>query len=239
MQQIFVQHEVKLNESFYLNNEQTHHFLVVMRLNKPQTLRVVDSMQRRFYAQIEPQGKQVSVTCTQEILHSCEREHHVTLLMGLIKKDKWDFLIQKCTELGVHRIVPFESKRTVVKSKDERIDKQLQRWNKIATEAAQQCKRDVVPEVCKPISFKEITNYSSSYNFIAYEDAQQSGVFLRDVVRAEGDITIVVGPEGGFEAQEVAQLMQNGFECVTLGKRILRAETAAIYMLSAIDALIE
>lgn len=240
MQQVFIKEQVEVNQYVALDEKQSHHLLHVLRMKKDTCFRVVDGAGNRYMASLQIIEKEAWAKIDQKIEESAERKVKVTLLMGLIKKDKWDFCVQKSTELGVNRIVPFESKRTIVKASEEKGDKKVQRWNKIAMEAAQQCKRDVVPEIEMPLSLKEAcVQYQSDLNLVAYESMMENSALIRDVVKDAQSITVVIGPEGGFDESEIEFLKEKGYCCITLGKRILRAETAALYVLSALDAILE
>ncbi len=235
MQQIFVDFKVKCNEEFSLQNDQFHHLKNVLRMKENEVLRVVDIDKRKYSAKITDDFKFI---CFEEIMHCTDRKYDVTLLVGLLKKEKWDFILQKSTELGVTNIVPFESMRTIVKSKDEKADKKIERWNKIVLEAANQCKRDSIPNIHPVISLKDANKFCNKQNFVAYENDNITGVKLKDCLE-NSSVTVVIGPEGGFDVLEIKMLNEYGFKCISLGKRILRAETAVIYALSSIDALIE
>lgn len=239
MQQVFIEQQAELNQKVLFTREQAHHLATVLRMKSGEIIRLVDQKGRIFLVELNFTGKQVIGHCFEEVLTSAERSCEVTLLMGLIKKDKWDFCLQKSTELGVKRIVPFESRRTIVKSKEEKADKKIQRWNKLVLEAAQQCKRDQVPEVLAPIALKEAAAFRSAVNLVAYESLAYPSKKVREALIPHQSVTIVIGPEGGFDEEEIVMLEEAGFVSVTLGKRILRAETAALYMLSAIDAILE
>lgn len=239
MQQIFVNTKVGLNQPVALSSEQLHHLQNVVRLKNAEQLRVVDSDGKCFLAVVEKE-KDFIVRCIRSIESNTERSIPITLVMGLIKKEKWDFCLQKCTELGVSRIIPFESRRTVVKGKEERSEKKMQRWNKIVQEASQQCKRNRIPEILPvmPLS-KAIDTGWSEINLVAWEKENDPGARLRDSVRSAASIMVVIGPEGGFDLEEIAAMKKKGVAGITLGPRILRAETAAVYVLSALDALLE
>lgn len=170
----------------------------------------------------------------------------ITLFQGIPKADKMDFIIQKCVELGVNRIVPVMTVRTVVKfdnAKDAAA--KAARWQRIALEAAKQCDRGIVPAVDVPVRFAEALKLagSSPLRFIPYEE--ETGGNLRTHLEkakaenfAEGrqrvKIAIFIGPEGGFASEEVAKAAESGFVSVTLGPRILRTETAGIAVVSII-----
>ena len=199
-------------------------------------VRIVDVAYTIFLASIQKVNKEVKATILEQIEDKTKLPIKVTLVQGLIKGEKWDFLLQKTSELGVHTIVPFSSKRSVVKTKKESIDKKLMRWNKISLEACEQCKRSTLVQIEEPISFSEITNYKSQLNIIAYEDADCESESLGKIMKQNPNITsitFVVGCEGGFDKEEVAYLEKHGFQRVSLGTRILRAETAAMYVVNA------
>ena len=147
----------------------------------------------------------------------------------MIRREKFELVLQKAAELGVSRIVPFESSRCVVHAKKEKGERQLSRWQDIVKEAAEQCKRNQIPAVEEICSLKDLGEFKSEVNCAPYENAYGTSRFLSDAVDGRKSITIVIGPEGGFSEEEIKQLQQMGFEAVTLGSRILRAETASLY----------
>ena len=239
MQQYFVKETLDLNQVVALDTQQSFHIAKVMRMKEDDVIVVVDGAKTAYEATLRKVGN----ICTAEMTARLERDNEmntqVTVVMALIKKDKWDFFLMKATELGAARIVPFKAKRSVVKSDDEKLEKKKQRWMRIVEEAAEQSRRQCVPEVSDPMTLKQLKNVLSEVNLIAYEKDSGSGKLLREALKSSQSVTIVIGPEGGFDPSEVDELMEMGFECVSLGKRILRAETAACYALAAIDALVE
>lgn len=238
MQQYFILEKIGTSDVICFNDEQAHHIRDVLRMKENTVVRIVDQDNQAAFATIFYEGKKVKASNTQCDLDNNEMTCKITLCLGLIKKEKWDVVLQKCTELGVSRIVPFESSRTIVKAKEDKSVKKLERWNKIMLEAAEQSKRNCVPMIVEPVQFKELGEYKSDCNCVAYEDAKISGEKLKNIVN-EKSMTIVIGPEGGLSSDEVEFLMNQGFHCISLGKRTLRAETAAMYVCSAIDALVE
>ena len=239
MQQYFVKETLALNQVVALDSQQSFHIAKVMRMKEEDTIVVVDGEKIAYEAAL----RKVGPICTAQMTSSLDRDNEmnaqVTVVMALIKKDKWDFFLMKATELGAARIVPFKAKRSVVKSDDEKLEKKKQRWMRIVEEAAEQSRRQCVPEVSDPMTLKQLKNVMSEVNMIAYEKESGTGKLLRDALKSSQSVTTVIGPEGGFEPSEVDELLDMGFECVSLGKRILRAETAACYALAAIDALVE
>lgn len=229
MQQYFITEKVKLNDMITFSKEQSNHIQKVMRMNQGDIVKVVDVEGKPFLTEITYLDKKLYAKVVEE-LDSVVDKVEINLVQGMIKKEKWEFLIQKCCELGVTKIVPMISSRTIVKV-DANDTKKIERYNKIALEACEQCKRDTIVNVSAPIRFKDVNEYRSDLNIIAYEDADFKSMKLKDVLEAHKDvksITYVIGSEGGFSQEEVVKLQESGFICVSLGKRILRAETAAM-----------
>ena len=226
MQQYFIEETVNLNDQFFFNDEQSHHIKNVLRMKNDDIVKIVDINHNPYLVKLTI-GNNVSGKVF-ESLEKYEEKVRVTLVAALIKNDKWDFMIQKVCELGVSEIVPLEAKRCVVRLKDK-ADKKIMRFNKIALEACEQCKREDLVTVNKAISLKEISAYKSELNIVAYEDADYKGLNLKEILKGKPkSVTIVIGPEGGFDPGEIEYLINNDFKCVSLGKRILRAETASI-----------
>lgn len=239
MQQYFVKEVLHNHQIVALDEQQSFHIVKVMRMKENDHIVLADADHKVYEAELLSLGTFAEAKVLQQLQRNTEMKMPVTVIMALIKKDKWDFFLMKATELGAARIVPYKAKRSVVKSDDEKIDKKKQRWMRIVEEAAEQSRRQCVPEITDPAGIKELKKYLSDVNLIAYEKESGSGKLLRDVLNQPQSATIIIGPEGGFDPGEVDELLNMGFECISLGKRILRAETAACYALSAIDALVE
>lgn len=237
MQQYFIDTIAHMNDQIALNTEQSHHITHVLRMREDDVIRIVDTSSTMYFAHIHIDGKQVFAHIDEMIEDHTKNKVHITLAQGLIKKEKWDFLLQKSAELGVDTIQPFISSRTVVKMKDEKADKKRQRYEKILLEACEQCKRSTLVEFQDTIDFKALKDVEADLKLIAYEDANHQSEHLYQVLQQHENISsviVVVGSEGGFSIEEVEQLEANGFIRVSLGARILRAETAAISLISNI-----
>lgn len=228
MQQYFIDEKAQLNKTIIFSKEQSHHISRVLRMHDDDIVKVVDCEQNAFLVKIKI-NKEVQGLCFEQLESRIEIPE-ITLVQGMIKKDKWDFLIQKCCEVGVNHIIPMISSRTIVKvSKEDKA--KIERYNKISLEACEQCKRETLVDVSNPISFKDIVKHKKELNVIAYEDADFKAAPLKKILQENKDvksILYVIGSEGGFSKEEVAFLCNEGFYCVSLGERILRAETAAI-----------
>ena len=206
-----------------LSDENRHHLLNVVRLNPDEEFEIVAS--GKVYRAIYDDGLKI----LREIENSHETRIHIHLYMALIKQDKFELALEKTTEVGVSSITPVIFKRTVVNIKGKE-DKKLLRWQKILESAAKQSKRDIIPTINNPeklenIDFKGIL-------IVPYECAEE--IYIDDVLKDTKDIkdieeiSILIGPEGGFDESEIEFLKTLGCNIVTLGTRILRAETAAI-----------
>ncbi len=160
----------------------------------------------------------------------------IYLFQGLPKADKMELIIQKAVELGAYQIVPVKMKRSVVKLDDKKAASKIKRWCAISEAAAKQSKRALVPEVTMPMTFKEAVKFAESLDIklLPYELAEGMD-FTRDIIsniKPGQSIGIFVGPEGGFADEEVEYAKENGFSPITMGKRILRTETAGFTMLA-------
>ena len=145
-------------------------------------------------------------------------------------------MLQKACELGVTRIIPFVSKNTVVKLDEKKAEKKLARWNEILLAATKQCNRNTLVELEPVTNLKDLANYKSECNLVAYEKESDPSKHMAHYLQSSPfSITVCIGPEGGFEESEIQVLNDFGYQNCSLGKNILRAETAACYILSAIE----
>lgn len=237
MQQFFVDEPLILNQTIPLDAEQVHQCINVLRYQSGQEVICVDKKQMRALCRLEIQVAHVLATPIEMLKQNSEMEIKITLIQALIRKERWEFLLQKATELGVHRVVPLVLRRNVVKwDKTESQHKRI-RYQKIMQEASEQSKRTYVPQLMDVITLQEIQSYRSDNNLVCYEN--EHARFIKEVLNPNESITLVCGPEGGFDPSEIEQLESMGFKTVHLGARILRAETAGLYVLSAVDFMFE
>lgn len=172
-----------------------------------------------------------------ERIKANELNIEINLYQGIAKSDKMEYIVEKAVELGVHSIIPLESEFCIAKMQNEKIDKKIERLNKIAQSAAEQSKRNIIPKVLKPITFKDLIETADSNNtFLFYENAK--GIeYTRESIKnniKEKEINIIIGPEGGFSEKEIEIAKLRDIKILSLGSRILRTETAAIVALSII-----
>lgn len=237
MYRFFVGPEACMNGTIRITGEDWNHIRNVLRLKKGEQITVSNGMDRDYVCEILELTDAEVVTRIIDVLGSnAELPTAITLYQGLPKGDKLDLIIQKAVELGAVRIVPVLTRRTIVKLEEKKAARKLERYNAIALSAAKQSRRSVIPVVGPVMSFADALADAGQLdmNLIPYEDAKGIG-HSRSVihqVRGKKSLGIFIGPEGGFEEQEVEAAKAIGAECITLGHRILRTETAGMTMLS-------
>ncbi|AHM56734.1 ribosomal RNA small subunit methyltransferase E [Peptoclostridium acidaminophilum DSM 3953] len=215
------------------DEEEVKHISKVLRLKEGEKLEICDGRQREFICQISSiSKKEVQLELLEEIHVQREPGLSVTIYQGLPKAQKFELIVQKLTEIGVSRIVPLETARSIVKLDSKSELKKADRWEKIILGAAKQSKRGVLPSLEQPMSIAQAINdiERNDVNIVPYENerANPIGSVLRNLEERPESIGIFIGPEGGFEEFEIEMLSAKGVIPVTLGNRILRTETAAI-----------
>ncbi|MDY3972122.1 MAG: 16S rRNA (uracil(1498)-N(3))-methyltransferase [Clostridia bacterium] len=231
MPKFFVTQDKITENQIIIDTEDVAHISRVLRLGIGDHVTVCDSHGTDYEAEIaEMEQKQIVCSITEKRASESEPNIKVTLFQGLPKASKMEYIIQKTTELGISEIVPVKLSRCVVKidnKKDER--KKLDRWQKISEAAAKQSGRGIVPQISEIMTLDEVIKRSKEFDlfFVPYECEEQKT--LKEVLLSRSDIKTVgfiIGPEGGFDPAETEKLRENGIDTVTLGKRILRTETA-------------
>ena len=193
--------------------------------------------------EVDRAGQRVLLSVLEENRDIRELPVKISLYQGLPKSDKMELIIQKAVELGAARVIPVETARCVVKLDRKKAESKRSRWQAISESAAKQSGRSVIPEIAMPMKYaaalKEAAD--SDIRLIPYENAEgmeRTRRILESVLPGQ-KIAVFIGPEGGFEETEIRQAEEAGFEAVTLGKRILRTETAGFVVLSLLMAQTE
>ena len=217
------------NNKIYIKGSDVNHIKNVLRHTKGDVLSVV-SDQIKYEVQIDEIHSEC-VVC--DILNKNFEEDNkidLTIYQGLAKADKFEYIIQKCTEIGVHRIVPTEMKRCVVKLDNKDKVKKIDRWRKIAEVASKQSLRNDILEVAQIATFMDLINSLKNFDYVIMAYEKEKDILLKDVLKnINADtckIAVIIGPEGGIDDSEAEKLVENGARSVSLGKRILRTETA-------------
>ena len=223
----------------FLTADDSRHALTVLRL-KPGTQVEVISGGSRWFAEIIGEENRTVVVRKLSLLPSTEPNLRVTLFQGIPKADKIDWIVQKSTELGVSRVVPVAMERSVVRLSEADGRKKTDRWQKISREAGKQCGRCVLPEISRPVTVDQlITNENLPVlNVVPWEEADGFGPLALHSAYPEIDsLGILIGPEGGISNREISLLKSRSFLPMTLGKRILRTETAGIAAVASLMSL--
>lgn len=220
-----------------VTGDDVQHISRVLRLKCGDCIEICDMCGTDYLCTVSSVSKTaVTADIIKKMPNSSESNLNITLYQGIPKGDKLDFIIQKSVELGAKRIVPVVMQRTVVKLKNAAL--KTERQSKIAAEAAKQSKRGIIPKVSSPISFDDMINEiknSDALNILAYENEEHTDI--KSVLKNNGnmtDINIIIGPEGGFEDDEIKSAKEANINIVTLGPRILRCETAPVAVISAV-----
>lgn len=224
-------------EMMTITGVDARHIYTVLRMTQGTKIQIVSDDGVTALAEITEAGERViTVKCLEVLAESHEPSVRIILAQGLAKGEKMDFIIQKAVELGVSEIVPVAMEHSVVRLESEKAVKKAERWQKIAEAAAKQSKRDVIP-IVQPVQTMEqmLANNACSCKLIAYECEDKLGLKAALQKQQElKEVLLIIGPEGGISEAELHQAQAAGAWGVSLGKRILRAETAALVAAAAI-----
>ncbi len=233
----FVPHENIMGDRAVIRGADARHITRVLRLREGARLTLCDGAGVDYACEIRAASAE-AVELTILSAAACESEPSVaiTLFMALPKGDKMEYVIQKAVELGVRRIVPFSGARCVVRLSGKDAERKAERWQKIAAAAAKQSGRGIVPEVCAPVAFSEVCAAAGSVDLplFCYECEEEHALKRALSAAPFSSAAVVIGPEGGFEQDEVSRAREAGFRIVSLGRRILRCETAPLCAVCAI-----
>ncbi len=237
MHQFFTSPSNINNGKITIENADINHLKNVLRMKQGERIKISDGAGGIYICSIDcMQDGMVSAKIEEEYHTDTELPSKIYLFQGLPKGEKMEWIIQKAVELGVHEIIPVATKRAVVKLDDKKAAKKIIRWNAIAKGAAQQSGRGMIPEVHEVLTFGQALEYAKNLDVkcIPYELAEgmsETKAFIEGL-EAGKKIGIFIGPEGGFEETEIQAAKEVGIVPITLGKRILRTETAAVTVLS-------
>ena len=240
MRRFFVASSLLLNDEVLITGELEHYLSDVLRLKIGSVIELTDGEHELCTVRLtEFESAKIKGEIIKRKAFLLKDEPEIYLYQGLPKGDKLDFIVQKCTELGVSGIIPVEMPRSIVKLSKDKAEKKKTRLEKIALEAAQQSKQDSVPKIGDILSWQEFLGSLSGENdltLVLWEEENALG--LKEALTCcplNGRINLIIGPEGGMGAAEVAELRERGAVSVSLGKRILRTETAPIAAVAVIS----
>lgn len=233
------------NNNIILRGDSAHHISYSLRMKVGDTLTVCDFFNYEYECVIDRiTGQEVALCINSKKPSSNEPSVKVSLFQAVPKSTKLELIIQKCVELGISEIVPVITSRCISRPEKDSFSKKAKRWNAISEEAAKQSGRGKVPEVYEPLSFEDAIERMKEFDisFMCYECADEKSPNIRaflsasfeSILKEDASIAFFVGPEGGISDDEAEYAASNGVKHVSLGKRILRTETAPIAVLSCV-----
>lgn len=244
MHHFFVSPEQIDGEHVYINGSDVNHIKNVLRMKIDEELLISNGQDKDYYCKIEAMDdNEIKARIMDVDFQGTELPCELYLFQGLPKSDKMEMIIQKAVELGAKEIIPVATRRCVVKLDDKKQESKIKRWQAISESAAKQSRRVIIPEIMPVMSFKEAINLAKTFDLgiIPYEnfkDMEETRNILSKLDKGM-KIGIFIGPEGGFDDSEISYAMENGVKPISLGKRILRTETAGLAILSVIMFRIE
>lgn len=237
MQHFFVTADQVEKPYIYIQGSDVNHMKNVLRMKRGEEASVSDGNNRRYLCRIKEYGEdEALLEILKEEAADTELASEIYLFQGLPKGDKMELIIQKAVELGVYQVIPTAMKRCVVRLDEKRAEKKVNRWNEIARGAAKQSGRGRIPKVSRVVEFREALSLAGKLDavFIPYELAagMEHTRKVIGAVKPGQSVGIFIGPEGGFDKEEVYMALEAGAAEITLGRRILRTETAGLAVLS-------
>lgn len=238
MYQFFVSPEQIQGTKAYIAGSDYNHIKNVLRMKIGEEIALSNGIDRKEYRVGIVAYTEDTVECELRFIkeEGMELPTEIYLFQGLPKGDKMELIIQKAVELGVHEIIPVSMNRCVVRLDEKKASSKLKRWQTIAEAAAKQSKREIIPKIHEVLSFEQALSYADSMQvkMLPYELAKgmEETKQVMASIRPGDRVAVWIGPEGGFDKQEVSKASDCGFRLISLGKRILRTETAGMAVLS-------
>ena len=244
MYQFFIEDENAAEDFVTIEGSDVNHIKNVLRMKPGEKIRVCTRNGQNYFCSISDITESfVRADILEKEAESTELPCRIYLFQGLPKSDKMELIIQKAVELGAYQIVPVAMKNCVVKLDAKKAENKVKRWQEIAKSAAKQSKRSLIPTVEMPLRYEDAISLAAQLDVVLVPYENERGMeATRSVVegiRPGQSIGIFIGPEGGFSDGEVELAMQSGVKPVTLGKRILRTETAGMFVMAAVGLLLE
>lgn len=217
-----------------LQDSDMHHIKNVMRMNNEDNIECI--IDGRLYLCKVGDVSENQFLIVQEIDENNELDVGITIAIGLVKEQKMDLILQKLTELGVKRIIPVSMERSIVRLDDSKFKKKKARWEAICKEASEQSHRNVIPEITDVKSIKELNNVNADLKLVC--SVKEREKIINECLQENRNcatMIFVIGPEGGISDREEELLHSFGYQSVSLGTRVMRVETAAIYVASIMN----
>ncbi|MBT5500419.1 MAG: 16S rRNA (uracil(1498)-N(3))-methyltransferase [Thiotrichales bacterium] len=216
-----------------LDSDNSHHLNKVLRFPVGQNITLFNGDGFDYTAVVQSAKKTTNLKVISKKVNNNESKLELTLAQGIAKGEKMDFLIQKAVELGVTRIIPMKLERCVVRLRDEKVQKKIDHWQKIANHACEQSGRSVIVDVSHPASLEELLEVTNHNGFVLHHRATLGLSQVKETSKA----TILIGPEGGLTEKEVNDSEVAGYQSIIIGKRVLRTETASLAAIANMQLL--
>lgn len=224
----------KNDNKFILSNDDLYHIKTVMRMNDGAKIEVVYE-QEVYICSLKNVINDIEIIIDEKIDNKLNNTKEIILAVPLVKEQKMDLILQKSTELGVNKIIPFIAERSVVKLKDGKEKCKVERWQKICKEASEQSKRVDIPVVTDVKCLSDLVNFDGDKIICSTKKSVNSIKMFLQNHNEYDKLLIVIGPEGGLSEKEENYLVKNNFVQVSLGNRIMRVETVPLFLLSVIN----
>jgi len=240
MRRFYVENGLAAGSQAVLTGDEAHHIKTVLRMQPGASIELVDGSGYTYPSRIkEITDDQVIVDVNNKYHTGVESNLRLTMAIGFLKEKKMDVLVRHLTELGISRFLPVLTARSIAKPSDKRLASRIARWQIIAKEAVKQSRRTCIPKIESPLSFDSALAVAvhSDKKIIFWENAKSVFADSEGVAPPAKDVFVLLGPEGGFTEQEAVAASKHGFTPVSMGPRILRAETAAIAACTLIQYL--
>ena len=219
------------NNKIILSNSDMHHIKKVMRMKENDKVEVVYD-KKTYLCNLD---NNLELHIESIINEDKELQKEIIAIIGLVKEQKMDLILQKLTELGVSKIIPVNMERSIVKLDNKKEDKKLIRWNTICKEASEQSKRNTIPIITNVINFKDIKNIDADLKLCCSVSEKDNVISNYISNNNYNSVSFVIGPEGGLSLKEENYLKENNYNLVSLGSLVFRMETACIYMASILN----
>ncbi|MGM0471810.1 MAG: 16S rRNA (uracil(1498)-N(3))-methyltransferase [Bacillota bacterium] len=241
MHHFFVESEMISEEQVRITGDDVDHITKSLRLGCGDQISVADGAGTKYIVEISEVGNGLILAeIIERFTAGVEPEVKVTLLQGLPKSKKLDLIVEKCTEIGIDKIIPANTKRSVVKLSSSKAQRRRDRWQRKAEAAAKQSQRAKIPTIAPLMDLADLDQIAADYDLILCPWEVEDKLTLQEKLTTVANqdtiekVLIIIGPEGGFAAEEIEDVKEAGAEIVTLGPRILRTETAGLTTLSLV-----
>ncbi|MBN2558238.1 MAG: 16S rRNA (uracil(1498)-N(3))-methyltransferase [Clostridia bacterium] len=232
------EHELEIGGKAYIRGEDANHLRKSLRIRNGEIINVCDGNGNDYNAMVESsEGDSVKAVVLESVDLGTEPGLWINLYAAVTKGEGFEYAIQKCVEAGVGCIIPVITERTIVAVSESKAGRKHERWNKIAAEAAKQSGRSRIPIVAEAMDFAAAINMASKEGFSIICNVEEDTISLKSILGMNKDIgmmNIFIGPEGGFTNTEIKAAAGRGIHSVTLGNRILKAETAGLFVMAAV-----